>query len=231
MSKKNQTKAHIERETRVIAVYNQKGGCGKTAISMQLGGALALRGFAVLVVDMDPQATASEWSSMAREGQPFPATVISLAAHKAGMVTEIEKMLGIYDFVIIDCPPAIGSEVPWSALQIANLGIIPVMPVMDNIWATEEAAKIGLDAKNHNPDLILRYVVSRMKRGKVYESSLRSIKDDSRIKCLNTVVSDRNAYPESQVVGYTVHARGNAAATEEIEGLTSEVLQLFGIKS
>jgi len=40
---------------RTIAVVNQKGGCGKTTISINLGSALADAGQRVLLVDMDPQ--------------------------------------------------------------------------------------------------------------------------------------------------------------------------------
>lgn len=41
---------------RTIAVINQKGGCGKTTISINLASALADKGHRTLLVDMDPQA-------------------------------------------------------------------------------------------------------------------------------------------------------------------------------
>ena len=43
------------RNARIIAVVNQKGGVGKTTTAINLATAMALNGFRILVVDIDPQ--------------------------------------------------------------------------------------------------------------------------------------------------------------------------------
>jgi chromosome partitioning protein len=60
----------------VLALVNQKGGCGKTTTAVNLAGALADRGEKVLLVDLDPQAHATLALGCAIESEPTIADVM-----------------------------------------------------------------------------------------------------------------------------------------------------------
>jgi chromosome partitioning protein len=61
---------HQSRRACSYAVVNQKGGVGKTTISLSVGAAAARRGSRVLIVDLDPQASATTVLAPGRSDRP-----------------------------------------------------------------------------------------------------------------------------------------------------------------
>lgn len=215
---------------KIITIFNQKGGCGKTMTTMQVGGACALMGNKVLIIDMDRQGTSSIWSSQATAEDPFPAKVISLAPQREKMITEVSKFIEDFDLIFIDCPPAIESPIPWAALQISDIALIPVIPVMDNVWASREARDLAIRAKQENTTLRTFYLASCMRRGNLFKLCVDELSKDEEVSMLKASLAMRNAYPESQLYGSTVHALSKTSpASEEVDILALEILDLLGV--
>lgn len=194
--------------------------------TMQLGGAFGLMGYNTLIVDMDPQGTAAIWSSQAEVDTPFPANVISLAPMRELMIKELKKFVRDYDVILIDCPPAIDSPIPWAALQVADIGIIPVIPVLDNVWASVKAKELAARAQRENTGLQTYFLISQMRRGNIFAACLEQIKNDPDVPLLEAVISLRNAYPESQAFGTTVQGLSKSSeASKEVRKLAKEIIE------
>ena len=54
----------------IISFINQKGGVGKTTLSINVASALANAGHKVLLIDADKQGSSTAWASL-REETPF----------------------------------------------------------------------------------------------------------------------------------------------------------------
>lgn len=74
---------------KIIAVVNQKGGVGKTTTTINLGAALAEKGFHVLLVDLDPQGNASTGLGVPRESRKL--TTYDLLLDDAELQDVVQK--------------------------------------------------------------------------------------------------------------------------------------------
>jgi chromosome partitioning protein len=214
----------------IITVFNQKGGAGKTTLSMQLAGTLAHRSHKVLVVDADPQGTATRWSASAPQDKSFPAAVNGLSAAGAMVHREVRKFVDDYRFIIIDCPPALESAVPESALLISDIALVPIKALPAELWASVAIRTLIDRQQGINDSLQARLVISDLEERTRLARSIMERLEEFGIPLMKTRMHHRIAYPESMIMGCTVHDLGAAAkpAIDEMEALTDEVIQVLG---
>ena len=77
--------------SKIVTVFNEKGGCGKTTVACHLAGTFGLRGLDVLVADLDAQQTSAAWLA-AREGANIKATIWPGFRYGASITGEIQKL-------------------------------------------------------------------------------------------------------------------------------------------
>ncbi len=215
---------------KIITVFNQKGGAGKTTVSVHLAGALGLRGAKILIVDMDEQNTATRWVGQADEEHPFPAAIMNLAALDGSMHKEVKKQIDRYDFIVIDCPPAVHSQAPMSALLISDLGIIPVVPSPADLWATVMAKELANKTRGLNDTLHVRVLANAVqRRTSLARDAIEILGEDEDIPLMRSMIGARSAFRECQAIGATVHrVPGAKEAIAEVEAMVDEALAIIG---
>ena len=123
-----------------VAIVSQKGGAGKTTLAVHLGVAASAAGLVSLVVDTDPQATASKWGTWRGGGDP---EVIDCAAH-ALLPRKLQQAAGLgAQFAVIDTPPH-ADIMAREACRAADLLLVPCRPRafdLDAIQTTAELVK------------------------------------------------------------------------------------------
>lgn len=214
---------------KIITICNQKGGSGKTTLSMQLAGTLARRRKKVLVVDADPQGTATRWAASADDERPFPASVIGLSVANEKVHREVKKFVENYDYILIDCPPAADSPVPQSALLIADLALVPIIPSPLDLWASVGIRTVIENVADINDTLKARLVVNQCQPKTNLARETLEVLPEFGIKVCKNYLRQRTAYRQSAVFGQTVQDFGSKAndAIREIEALTDEILSIL----
>lgn len=213
----------------IITVANQKGGSGKTTIAMTVAGALATRGKKVLVVDADPQGTATQWSGAASESTPFPATVVGLANAKGKLHQMVRPLVDDYDFVVIDCPPSVEEQASQSALLVSDACLIPLQPTPADLWATVGVIELVAKARLVNPRLRAIGVPNRVTSTNLGRQVLDVMRDND-IEFLEGKLGNRTSFQEATIRGSVPSKMGAAhkVAAAEVEAMVAELLSRLG---
>lgn len=217
---------------RIITIANQKGGCGKTTVTMTLAGALARQRHRVLVVDADRQGSALTWSANAPEDKPFPARVMNLAMAGKGLGAEVRKFLDDADVILIDCPPAVDSPLPLQALVISDVVLVPLLPSPTDFAAAQTFFELINTALGLNPSLQVRVVPNMVQKTALTTSYMAAVGNLPFPRTL-AEIGHRVSYKEAAALGCTVdELPGSAgAAKAEVRRLTAEVLPLLGLEA
>jgi len=256
---------------RTVAIVNQKGGCGKTTVSINLASALAELGKRTLLIDLDPQSHCAVGLAVPEDqieqsiydvlisksrGEPIrlkeilwqisdrlelaPAS-IDLSAFEQQMVGIMERescLRGVlgevkndYDFVIIDCPPAVGL-LTFNALRA---GTDVIVPVETGYFALHGLSKqletLSILCKRCNQQVNVRVLASMYDiRTKMAREILGELRSHFNDKMFKTVVNFNTKIKEAASFGqpiseYDPASRGQLdfrTLAEEVIGIESK---------
>ncbi|MBL0352134.1 MAG: ParA family protein [Candidatus Dechloromonas phosphoritropha] len=119
----------------IVAVVAEKGGVGKTTLALTLAVAAVQSGRKVAVFDLDPQATAAQWTD--RRAHEFPWVVATPATRLDAAIANAKGQC--VDFIVIDTPPHAGTD----AVEAARRSDLVIVPVEPHLYTLETLPKLG----------------------------------------------------------------------------------------
>lgn len=212
----------------IISIVSQKGGVGKSTISINL--ALAIAGLpgrpSVALVDCDEQQSCVE----------------TLQGHDRANLTlyeAIEKPHKLLDglrqqVVICDTPP-IGHDTAYQAAAVSSLVIIPLQPSPLDVRSMARTVKaLTIIKAQYNPTLQARFLVNRFVPRTTLGVEIRDILKNlyPAFPVLNTMLHDRQAYKQSLISQQSVIEFDKASpAAKEMGELLMEIVNISKIKT
>jgi chromosome partitioning protein len=208
----------------IITFASQKGGAGKSTLSIHLAHAIATNNRRVLVVDADPQGSAQNWAAARDDKPPFP--VIGIA--RDSLHRDLPELAANYDHVVIDSPPRV-SALARSAILAADLVLIPVQPSSYDIWAAAETVDLVKEAQQFKADLVAAFVINRAIPKTIIARDVEEAIGDYPFPLLPITIAQRVAFSEASA-GYTVlESEPSGAAAREVKQFSKAVLKFMGV--
>ena len=233
----------------IIAFINQKGGVGKSILSFNIGAMLSFNKKKVLFIDLDAQSTLTDMaipSTVPYQATLFDVLKSKMDIKKAIVHTEnydilpgdiqiaslehkldknvlkkiLESVSNDYDYIILDCPPALGM-MNITALYAADTIISVVKP---DIVSTRGLSLLNQTIKNEVPGKTINAVViNQYKKRKISDLTIEIIKQDYPV--LSTVIRDTSALAEAASISKSiVEYAKNSNGYKDIEDTTNELL-------
>lgn len=122
---------------KTIALMSQKGGVGKTTLAVHLAVIAAQQGHKTLLVDTDPQESATYWAANRQAEAPIVATA---SAGQLPDVLAAARAEGV-DWAIIDSPPHSSPDAS-AVAAAADFVVIPTRPSAFDLAAAASTVRI-----------------------------------------------------------------------------------------
>jgi len=178
-----------------IAIISQKGGAGKTTLAVNLAAAAQDAGTIALIVDTDPQATASQWAAW-RQDKP-PEVIDSPPPRLAVKIRQAREQGA--EWIVIDTPPHADSAAR-AAVEVADLVLIPCRPSAFDLSAIETTAKLVQLLRK--PAYVV-FVAGPPNAFRVYQEAGELVESYGTRPC-PLQIPDRAAYRHASAEGRTV---------------------------
>ncbi len=191
---------------KTIVVAQQKGGVGKTTLTLNIALYFARNGAKVAIADADAQGSLTASADLLEGLQ-----LVSIA-------NVLEKKV-MADLVIIDTSPRNDADLP-KALALADFVLIPVKPGYLDVLALKDTQAILNSIGMKKAGIVLNMVQHRNALTREVQELLQSFS----IPLLNTQIFQRVAYARSSMTN-GVFGSDDAKAQAEIENLADEILE------
>jgi len=188
-----------------IVVLNPKGGSGKTTLAINLAAYFAARGDNTLLIDRDPQGSATRWL---RKRKPPQAVITGIATFEHDSRTTRSWQMRVpegTEKIVVDSPAAVEARAMPELTRDANKIIVPVLPSDIDIHAASRCiADLLLVAKIKRAENRIGVIANRVRKNTLMFQSLMRFLEKLEIPIVATMRDSQN-YVRAAEQGVGIH--------------------------
>jgi chromosome partitioning protein len=209
---------------KILTVASQKGGVGKSTIACNIAVQAAHSDLKVLLIDADSQGSSMSFRSIRESDDIKAMSITTPTLHK-----DLPTFSG-FDLIIVDAGGR-DSATLRSAMSVADLLIIPVLPSTYDIWATGDTIDALREIRGFrevNARLLMNRLFANTVMARDTLESLKDIENDAAL--LDSRVYNREDYSKAIAAGKgVVEFNPNGKAALEIKNLVAEIRSILSI--
>lgn len=204
---------------KIIATLNEKGGTGKSTIATNLATALHRQGKRVVLIDADPQGTASDWREASPEGADLPPVVtVSRPQDLDAALRGLDA-----DFVLIDTP-AKASQIAAAVVRLSNIALIVLQPSGADVWASAATVKLIKSRMDAGGEIDAAFLVNRAAANTKLSKAIRDGEwNEYGIDQMTATVGNRVSFAIALTEGVSVFDLADTTAQTEINNVIQEL--------
>lgn len=199
-----------------IVVLNPKGGSGKTTLAINLAAYFAQRGEATLLIDRDPQGSATRWLRKRKVPQP---EIRGIATFERDSRTTMSWQMRVpegTEKVVVDSPAAVEARTLPELTRDANKIIVPVLPSDIDIHAASRCiADLLLVAKIKRAENRIGVIANRVRKNTLMFQALMKFLEKLEIPVVATIRDSQN-YVRAAEQGVGIHEMKPYAVKEDL---------------
>lgn len=210
----------------IVLIGSEKGGTGKTTLATNLAAMRVSSGSDLLLIDTDPQGSASAWAATRSEDENLP-RVSSIQKFGKAIASEVKGLATKYDDLLIDTGGRNSIELR-AAMTVADLLIIPIQASQFDVWTLGVMDKLVLDATAFNENLTVKVVLTRASTHYAVNETREAqeiLEDDfENLTLSKVIIYDRIAYRKAAKAGMSViELQTEEKASKEVQSLYQEI--------
>lgn len=209
----------------ILLLGNQKGGVGKSTLTINLAIAFQQLGKTVHIVEADPSIrTSSRWADD-REAAGLPPVVTTRKDGRLGAT--LKELNSLYDIVLVDTAGKDSKELR-SAMTVSDLMLIPTRTSQADLDGTFDLMELVSSVQDINEELIAKVVITQAATHALsddVQEARRYLEDLAPTATItSTVIYHRKAYQSALSEGTSVVEGKDSKAKAEIQVLAQELI-------